>query len=107
MSVAIKQGGPAIPKQGEMADINYLASTYEYSQLLDSLKRKDKFDPVFNSEIFKETRAEIRKKKTANSEILLKKIKSSTEKKGARRLEYLKEKGTGMWLAATQTIFVE
>ena len=85
----------------EIADLNYLASTCECSHLLDSLKGKDKFDLVFHSETLKEVRAEIRKKRTANSEILLKKIKSSIEKKGARRLKYLKEKRTGMWLAAT------
>ena len=44
---------------------------------------------------------EIWKKKTDNSEILLQKIKCSIEKKGSRRLEYLKEKGTGLWLATT------
>ena len=80
----------------EIADLNYLTSTCECSHLLDSLKGKDKFDLGFHSETLKEVRAEIRKKKTTNSEILLKKIKSSIEKKGTRRLEYLKEKGTGM-----------
>ena len=83
-----------------MVDLNYLGTTYEYGHLIDSLKGKDKFDPVFHSETVKEVRAEIRKKKTTNSEILLEKIKSSIEKKGARRLKYLKEKGSGTWLAA-------
>ena len=95
VSVAIKQGGTAIPKPVEIADLNYLASTCECSHLLESFKGKDKFDPIFHSETLKEVRAEIWKKKTDNSEILLQKIKSSIEKKGARRLEYLKEKGTG------------
>ena len=99
VSVAIKQGETAIPKPVDMADLNYLASTCECNHLLNSLKGKDKIDPVFHSETLKEVRVEIRKKKTANSEILLQKIKSSIEKKGARRLKYLKEKGQGRgWL---------
>ena len=81
-----------------MADLNYLASSCEFSHLLDSLKGKETFDPVYHSETM---RVEIRKKKTERSEILLEKIKNSIEKKGAMRLDYLKEKGTGTWLAAT------
>ena len=101
VSVPIKQGGTAIPKPMEMADLNYLASSCECSHLLDSLKGKETFDPVYHSKTLKEVRVEIRKKKTERSEILLGTIKRSIEKKGARRLDYLKEKGTGTWLAAT------
>ena len=79
----------------EMADLNYLASSCECSHLLDSLKGKETFDPVYHSKTLKEVRVEIRKKKTERSEILLEKIKSSIEKKGVRRLDYLKEKGIG------------
>ena len=62
MSVAIKQGQTAIPKPVDMADLNYLASTCECNHLLNSLKGKDKIDPVFHSETLKEVRVEIRKK---------------------------------------------
>jgi len=101
VSVAIKQGGTTIPKPVEMVDPNYLASTCECSHLLDSLKGKEKFDPVFHSETLKEVMAEIRTKKADNLEIFLEKIESSIEKKGARILDYLKEKWTGTWFAAT------
>ena len=40
-------------------------------------------------------------KKADSLEILLGKIKSSIKKTGARRLNYLKEKEIGVWLAAT------
>ena len=84
-----------------MAYLNHLASTCECSHLLDSLKGKEIFNPVFHSETLKEVRVEIRKKKTEISEVLLEKSKSCIEKEGARRLDYLKEKGTGTWLVAT------
>ena len=81
--------------------MNYLSSTRECSNLLDSLKGKEKIDPVFHLETLKEVRTGIRKKKANNSEILLEKIRSSTEKKGAKRLDYIKKKGTWTWLPAT------
>ena len=71
MSVAIKQGGTTIPKLEEMVDLIYIVSTCDYSHLLDSLKGKETFDPIFHSETLKEIRVEIRKKKADSSEILL------------------------------------
>ena len=79
MSVAIKQGESTIPKLEAMVDLIYLVSTCECSHLLDSLKGKETFDPIFYSEILKEISVEIRKKKADSSEILLGEIKSSIE----------------------------
>ena len=101
VSVHIKQGGTTIRKPMEMVHLNYLVSSCECSHLLNSLKEKETFDPVYQSKTLKEVRVEIRKKKTERSKIFLEKIKSSIEKKGARRLDYIKEKETGTWLAAT------
>ena len=101
MSVSIKLGGTAIPKPEEMADLNYLASTCECSHLIDVLKGKESFDPVFHTATMKAVREEMKKKKSDASDEVLKKIEKEIDKKGARRLNYLKEKGTGTWLAAT------
>ena len=48
MSVSIKLGGTTIPKPEEKADLNYLVSTCECSHLIDALKGKESFDPVFS-----------------------------------------------------------
>ena len=56
VSVSIRQGGTTIPKPEEMVDLNYLASTYECSHLLDSLKGKEDFDPVRQTATMKEVR---------------------------------------------------
>ena len=82
-----------------MADLNYLASTCECSHLLDALKGKEDFDPVYHTATMKEVRKEMKKKKLASSDDVLRKVESGIDKNGARRLNCLKEKRT--WLAAT------
>ena len=84
-----------------MADLNYLASTCECSHLLDVLKEKGIFDPVYHTATMKEVREEMKKKKLVTSDDILRKVESGMQKKEIRRLNYLKEKGTGAWLAAT------
>ena len=49
----------------------------------------------------KEVQEEMKKKKLAAADDVLRKIKSGIDKNRTRRLNYLKEKGTGSWLAAT------
>ena len=49
----------------------------------------------------KEVREEMKKKKLATSDDTLRKIESGIHKKEIRRRNYLKEKRTGTWLAAT------
>jgi len=49
----------------------------------------------------KEVREEIKKKKLAASDDVLREVESGIDKNGVRRLNYLKEKGTGTWLAVT------
>ena len=44
VSVSIKKDGTTIPKLEEMVELNYKASTCEYSRLIDSLKERDAFD---------------------------------------------------------------
>ena len=85
MSVSISHGETAIPKPEEIADLNYLASS----------------DPVYHTATMKEVREEMKKKKLAASDDVPRKVESGIDKNGARRLNYLKEKGTGTWLAAT------
>ena len=84
-----------------MADLNYLASTCECSHLLDALKGKENFDPVYHNATMKEVREEMKKKKLAASDDVLWKVESGIDKNGARKLNYLKVKWTGTWLAAT------
>ena len=86
-----------------MVDLNYLASTCECSHLLDSLKGKEDFDPVYHTATMKEVREEIRKKKLAVSDDVLRKVENGMNKNGVRNLDYLKEKGTGTWLAAVHS----
>ena len=56
MSVPIKQGGTAIPKPEEMADLNYQASTCDCSHLLDSLKNRELFDSACQEKVVKADR---------------------------------------------------
>ena len=44
----------------------------------------------------KEVREEMKKKKLAASDDVLRKVESGMDKNGVRRLNYLKEKGTGI-----------
>ena len=43
----------------------------------------------------------MKKKKLGTSDDILRKVESGMQKKEIRRLNYLKEKGTGTWLVAT------
>ena len=101
MNVSIRQGGTTIPKLEEMVDLNYLESTCECSNLLNTLKGKEVFDPVYHTATMKEVREEMNKKKLATVDDTRWKIESGIDKKEAWRLNYLKEKGTGIWFAAT------
>ena len=78
-----------------MVDLNYLASTCECSHLLDALKGKEIFDPVYHATTMKEVREEMKKKKLATSDDILRKVESGIQKKEIWRLNYLKEKETG------------
>ena len=64
-----------------MADLNYLASTCDCSYLLDALKGKEIFDPVYHSTTMKEVREEMKKKKLATSDDILRKVESGMQKK--------------------------
>ena len=101
VSVSIKQGGTTIPKPEEMAELNYQSSTCEYSHLIDSLKVRDMFDAVCHTVTMKEVREMMKAEKVRNFEKTLKGVRSKIDQLGARRLDYLNEKGTGTWLVAT------
>jgi len=92
VSVSIKLGGTTIPKPEEKADLNYLVSTCECSHLIDALKGKELFDPVFYTATMKAVQDEMKKKKLDASDEVLKKIEREIDKKGARRLNHLKER---------------
>ena len=49
----MKQGGTAIPKPEEMAELNYKASTCECSHLIDSLKEREVFDGACHTSTMK------------------------------------------------------
>ena len=53
VSTSIKQGGTAIPKPEEMAELNYKASTCECSHLIDSLKEREVFDGACHTSTMK------------------------------------------------------
>ena len=59
------------------------------------------FDPVYHTATMNEVREKIKKNKFATSDDVLLKIESRLEKNGIRMLNYLKDKGTGIWLVAT------
>ena len=84
-----------------MVDLNYLAPAWECSHLLNVPTGKEVFDPVCHTAIMKDVRGEIKKKKLAAADDELRKFESGIDKNGTRRLNYLKEKGIGTWLAAT------
>ena len=46
----------------------------------------------------------MKKKKLAASDNVLRKMENRMDKNGARRLNYLKKKGTETWLAATPSV---
>ena len=64
-----------------MADLSYLASTCECSHLLDALKGKEIFDPVYHTATMKEVREEMKKKKLVTSDDILRKVESGIQKK--------------------------
>ena len=49
----------SISRPEEMADLNNLASSCECSHLLDALKRKKDFDPVYHTATMKDEEEEI------------------------------------------------
>ena len=101
MSVSIKQGATTIPKPEEMVELNYKALTCECSHLIDSLKERQFFDGACHTSTMKGVREMMKVEKAANFEKTLESVRSKMNKLGAQRLEYLKEKGSGTWLAAT------
>ena len=56
---------------------------------------KEKFDPVYLTTTMKKVPEEIQKKKLAESDDFLRKVENGMDKNGVRKLDYLKEKGTG------------
>ena len=60
--VQIRQGGTIIPKREEMIDLNYQASTYECSHLIDSRKNREFFDTACYTNTMTPVRARIKKK---------------------------------------------
>ena len=78
-----------------MEDLIYFASTCECSHFLDSLKSKVDLYPNHHTATMKEVREETKKKKLAASDDVLREVENGMDKNGVRRLDYLKEKGTG------------
>ena len=101
VSVPIKQGGTSIPKPEEIADLNCQASTCECSHLLGSLKNRELFDSACHTNTMTAVRARIKEEKVAKADRILDGLKSKMDKFGARKVDYLREKGTGAWLAST------
>ena len=67
------------------------------------MKGKESFDPVHHSAVVREVREEGKSQRQLKANETLRKVKGGIDKKGARRLNYLQERGTGTWLAATPT----
>ena len=59
------------------------------------------FDVVCHTGTMKEVREMMKVEKAGKFEKTLKGVRSKIDKLGARRLDYLKEKGTGTWLAVS------
>ena len=73
VSVAVKKCGTVVPKLDEMVDLNYRASTYECSHLIDSLKGGESFDLVCHSKTMKDGRDQSRRLKAEIANSVLKK----------------------------------
>ena len=84
-----------------MVELNYKASTCGCSHLIDSLKEREVFDGACQTRAIKGGREMVKVEKVAKFEKTLESIRSKMDKLGARRLDYLKEKGTETWLVAT------
>ena len=69
--------------------------------LYNSLKGREMFDDACHTNTMASVRARIKEEKVAKVDIILDGLKNQMDKKGARKLDYLREKGTGTWLAAT------
>ena len=95
MSVPIKQGGTAIPKPEEIANLNYQASTCECRHLLDSLKNREMSDSACHNNTMAAVRARIKEEKVVKADRILDGLKSKMDKFGAWKLDYLRERGQG------------
>ena len=91
VSVLIRQGGTTILKPEEMADLNYQVSTCECSHLFDSLKNRE----MFYTDAMVAVRVRIKEEKRMKADKILDGLKNKINKFGARKLDYLREKGTG------------
>ena len=90
-------GGMAIPKPDEDADLNHQTSVCQTAHLIDCLKGKAEFDHVYHNQLMTSVRAESKDRKRSASEENLSKVKASTSKPEARKLDYLQEQGTRVW----------
>ena len=84
-----------------MVDLNYQASTCECSHLIDSLKNREMFDDVWHTNTMELVRANIKEEKVVKANKITNRAKNKMKIFDARKLDYLREKGTRKWLAAT------
>ena len=76
MSLLIKQGGTVIPKLEKIVELNYKASTYEYSHLIGSLNGREFFDSAYHTGMMKKMSTMIKVEKAGKFEKILKGVRS-------------------------------
>ena len=86
-----------------MQDLNHRVSVHECIHLIRCVKGKESFDPVHHLVVVREVREEGKSQRQLKADEVLRKSIRGMDKKGARRLDCLQERGTRTWLAATPT----
>ena len=76
VSLLIKQGGTTIPKLEKIVELNYKASTYEYSHLIGSLNGRDFFDGAYHTGTMKKMSEMTKVEKAGKFEKILKGVQS-------------------------------
>lgn len=106
-SVPIRDGGMAIPKPKDMANLNFKTSQCQCTHLIQALTNKTPFDLIFHQQTIAAVRTEHQNRKKSITDTILQSIeyeKSSTPH-FKRHIKYIQEKGTGQWLAAMPNVY--
>ena len=96
-STPINDGGMAIPKPKEMANLNCIASLCQCTHLMQALKSNTTFDLTFHQKTISAVRTEHNQRKTTLTSSILRNIKhdNSSLPHFTRHVDYLKENGVG------------
>ena len=100
-TLLIKRGGIAIPSPSKVAALNNHIFMCECGHLINCLQGRETFDHAQHLETMQAVRAEGQSIKEINADATIRSLETQMDEKLNRRIDYLQEKGTGAWLAAT------